>query len=142
NVKIGYLDKWSDASRERAITYNHLFEQAGLKGNVDSFSALGTCSTKGSEDYLLKGHQDIVLCPEEVEGDPEKGGRHVYHQYVIRTGARQQIMDAFDENNIGYSIYYPVSLHEQECFEDLGYEASDCPVAKCASDTTLALPIY
>jgi len=142
DVKLKYLDQWSDDSRERAMTYNRLFEQAGLKGDPEAISCLGSCSKMGSEECALKKSKESVMLPEEKEGKPENGGRHVYHQYVIRTGARQEIMEAFDERNIGYSIYYPVPLHEQECFKYLGYEPSDCPISTCASNTTLALPIY
>ena len=83
-----------------------------------------------------------VYLPNETTGSPEANGRHIYHQYVIRTSKRDQLQAALKEANIGSAIYYPVPLHEQECFAYLGYKADDCPVSHCASKQTLALPIY
>jgi len=141
-VKLRYLDRWSDDSRAKALAYNRMIEEAGIAGDWGELSCMGGCGDMGQGSCSLKEKQGLVYCPQETEGDPAKEGRHVYHQYVIRTGARQEIMDAFDEKNIGYSVYYPVPLHEQQCFRYLGYEADDCPVSTCASNTTLALPIY
>lgn len=141
-VKLRYLDRWSDASREKALAYNSLFREAGLTGDPGDIGCLGNCNELGQENCELKQNRWFIIPPREREGKPENGGRHVYHQYVIRSGARQEIMDAFDKRDIGYSIYYPVPLHEQECFQYLGYEPSDCPVSTCAGNTTLALPIY
>lgn len=139
DVKLDHLDEWSDASRERALTYNEMFKQADLKGNPSDFSYKGECSAKG-QDCKFNSHKQKILCPQEVR--PNQENRHVYHQYVIRTGAREELMNAFDKHNIGYSVYYPVPMHEQECFQYLGYAPTDCPVSTCASKTTLALPIF
>lgn len=130
-VKLKYLDEWSKARRQKALHYNKLFEKAELVQQVKPSPLNNNVSTS-----------DKITLPMEVEGSPENDGRHIYHQYVVRTGARKKIIEALDANNIGYSIYYPVPLHEQECFEYLGYTPADCPVSSNCSKTTLALPIY
>lgn len=137
NVKLQYLDEWSEARREKAMNYTRLFEENGLVGDYNLLVQNLPSSNSAIEQFKNK-----VFLPQELWGDPEKDGRHIYHQYVIRTGARQKIMNAFEDHNIGYSVYYPVSLHEQECFKYLGYEPSDCPVSSNCSATTLALPVY
>lgn len=67
---------------------------------------------------------------------------HIFHQYVIRCRMRDQLRAFLAERKIGTEIYYPVSLHEQECFGYLGYKPEDLPGSQRASKDTLALPIY
>lgn len=125
SVKLKYLDEWSDKRREVALKYNELFEKAGVV----------------NEDFKRLTENKIIL-PSEITGSPEAGGRHIYHQYTIRVQKRDELADHLNENGIGNSIYYPVPLHIQECFSDLGYKTEDCPEAVTASKQVLSLPIY
>jgi len=68
---------------------------------------------------------------------------HIYNQYVILVPERRDDLRKFlTENQIGTEIYYPVSFHEQECFQYLDYKTGDFPVSEKASKNSLALPIY
>ena len=46
------------------------------------------------------------------------------------------------EKDIGCSVYYPLSLHQQPCFKYLGYKTGDFPESEKAAATSIALPIY
>lgn len=141
-VKLRYLDQWSDARREKALTYNTLFKEADVVADYDKLGCTPDCIPMGDDNCDMHELQNNIITPTEVEGDPANDGRHVYHQYVIRSGRRDELQEALNEANIGNSIYYPVPLHQQECFSYLDYKSADCPASMCASNQTLALPIY
>jgi dTDP-4-amino-4,6-dideoxygalactose transaminase len=70
------------------------------------------------------------------------GYRHIYNQFVIRVQRRDELRAYLTEHGIGTEIYYPISLHMQKCFADLGYSAEDCVESARAASETLAVPIY
>ncbi len=66
----------------------------------------------------------------------------VYYVYNILVPKRDELAKFLSENEIGYSIYYPLPLHLQKCFSYLGYKKGDFPVAERISNEIIALPMY
>jgi len=69
---------------------------------------------------------------------------HIYHQYTIRVrnGHRDALQQHLKEQGIGSMIYYPLPLHLQECFKELGYNGGALPVSERASKEVLSLPVF
>ncbi len=115
-VKLPRLDEWSAARRGVADNYRAEFQRAKLT--------------------------DQVALPVEPYRDSGLTNHHIYHQFVIRTTRRDALREHLAQREVGTAIYYPLALHEQECFRYLGYHAGDFPEAERAARETLALPIY
>jgi dTDP-4-amino-4,6-dideoxygalactose transaminase len=70
------------------------------------------------------------------------GNEHIFHQYVIRVPERDELRAFLAQKGIGSEVYYPVPLHQQECFRYLGYLPGDLPESEKAAGEVLALPVY
>lgn len=86
-------------------------------------------------DSLLAGSQ--VRTPHI-----EEGNYSIYNQYVVRVSNRDHVKAHLTSKGIGSEVYYPMPLHEQECFAGLGYKPGDFPVSQQACREVLALPVY
>lgn len=80
--------------------------------------------------------------PVALPAVPDHTSRHIYNQFVIRGERRDQLRDYLKEQGIGTEVYYPLPMHLQECFQELGYKEGDFPVSEQLARTSLALPIY
>jgi len=66
----------------------------------------------------------------------------VFNQYTIRVPNRDALRAYLKERGVGTEVYYPVPLHLQPCYRDLGYRAGSLPVSERAAEEVLSLPIY
>lgn len=67
---------------------------------------------------------------------------HVYHQFTVATPERDRLQSHLKACGIGSAVYYPLPLHLQEVFRDLGYQEGDFPEAERASREVLSLPMF
>ena len=67
---------------------------------------------------------------------------HVYHQYTIRVPRRDELQQFLESRGIGTMIYYPLPLHRQGLYRDLGYAEGSLPVSEQAGREVLSLPMY
>jgi dTDP-4-amino-4,6-dideoxygalactose transaminase len=67
---------------------------------------------------------------------------HVYHQYTIRVPRRDELHQFLKEHGIGSMIYYPLPLHLQGLYQDLGYTEASLPFSEEAGREVLSLPMY
>ena len=68
--------------------------------------------------------------------------RCCYHQYSILCDGRDRLQACLADAQIGSGIYYPVPLHLQECFADLGYKRGGFPVSEAVAGRILSLPVH
>jgi len=80
---------------------------------------------------------DGVICP--LQADYAK---HVYHIYAIRTDNREQLMKDLADRGVMCGIHYPIPLHLQDAYKDLGYKVGDFPIAEKCSQQILSLPMF
>lgn len=127
SVKLPHLDSWSQMRRDNAALYTKLFTEAGLAQE---------------EGRITLDENNKVLLPKAIYKDSGHKNYHIYNQYVIRVDKRDELLAHLRENEIGCEIYYPLSFHQQECFQDLPSSKDKYPNADFAAAHSIALPIY
>lgn len=133
----------------------YVHHEIGMNGRMDEFQALVLRAKlpmlegwhagrrRHAQWYIerLQGisREQMALPLERV---PE--GRHIYNQFTIRVkGGRRDALQAHLKGlGIGCAVYYPICLHEQPCFKDLGYKKGQLPESERAAQEVLSLPVY
>lgn len=112
-VKLPHVSSWLEGRERAADRYDSLLEKHQLDGFL----------------------QRPVSMPDR---------RHVFNQYVVRVpeAHREPLVKHMKENGVGVEVYYPLALHQQECFKYLGYRTGDFPVSEEATRTVMALPMF
>jgi dTDP-4-amino-4,6-dideoxygalactose transaminase len=65
-----------------------------------------------------------------------------YHLYVVRHPRRDELKKYLDDNGVGCALHYPLPLHLQKCYANLGHKVGDFPVSEKSARECLSLPIY
>jgi len=123
--------------------YGHNYRMEGIQGAVlgIKLKLLEEWTDKRRQvaqkyNELLGNTGDLIL---PVEKDYAK---HVYHLYVIKTKKRNELQEYLKKNSISTGLHYPVPLHLQKCFLELGYKKGDFPVTEELAETCLSLPMF
>lgn len=87
--------------------------------------------------YLEGIQNPLISLPVVIDG-----ADHVWHIFAIRTSERDRLQKYLEESGISTNIHYPIPVHLQKAYEDLGYHEGDFPVAEELSRTELSLPMY
>ncbi len=112
-VKLPHVADWLTARETAAKRYDSLIESSNLHGFM-----------------------------RRPVAQPDR--RHTFNQYVCRVPAnhRDPLVKHLKESGVGVEVYYPLSLHQQECFAFLGHRTGDFPTSEAAAGGVLALPIF
>ncbi len=128
-------------------TYHHI-----LIGGMFRLAAIQAAVLDVKLKYLNGWHEgrrhNAQIYNETLKGSAivtpyiEGGNWSIYNQYVIRVPNRDAVKAKLTDRGIGSAVYYPLPLHQQECFAYLGYKTGDLPETEKACGEVLALPIY
>jgi len=91
---------------------------------------------------LARYYNQNIRTPEVVTPSEAKYAYHVYHLYVIRTKQRDKLQKFLRGKQIQTLIHYPISVHKQEAYKNLGYKAGSLPVAESVAREILSLPLF
>ncbi len=112
--------------------------QAGLlRVRLSHMAELEAEKRKICERYLVDLKNQNIILPKIREGST-----HIWHQFVIRTYRRQELMDYLTEKEIGTIIHYPIPPHLSEAYQYLKVGKGSLPITEEYAETVLSIPLY
>jgi len=131
-----------------SVRYYH--NEVGYNSRLDEIqAAILRIKFKHIDEYNAKRRNNAFLYNKFLAGtgiqtpSEQEGTKHVFHQYTIRVKNRDAVKQKLDAGNVTSSmIYYPVPLHLQAAYKDLGMKPGSLPKAELAAQDVLSLPMY
>ena len=128
----------------------YLHNELGLNSRMDALQAVVLDAKLPSLDGWLDERRAIaaryaeLLChPMVVLPETDPSNVHAFNYYTVRVRkGRDQVCGFLSEHGIGNKVFYPVPLHLQPCFKELGYKRGDLPFSEEAAAQVLSLPIF
>ena len=127
----------------------YLHSTVGFNSRLDTLqAAILRVKLKYLDSWHEKRRENAAYYDKSFKGmnlitpKAESYNYHIYNQYTIAVKNRDKLKENLTQNQIGYDTYYPLPLHLQKCFEDLGYKNGDLPNSEKKVLEVLSLPIY
>ena len=128
--------------------YHH--ETVGTNSRLDALQAAVIRAKLPHLERWLEARRAHAAVYDEMLADVDgvvtphvlPGNTHTYNQYTLRVRKRDELRAHLTTREIGSGVYYPVPLHLQECFAELGYGPGDLPVSEMLCDEVVSLPVF
>lgn len=89
------------------------------------------------EKYLEELKNDKIILP-----DIRDGAIHIWHQFVLRTEYRDELIEYLDNKGIGTIIHYPIPPHMSEAYRYLGVKKGSLPITEKYAESVVSIPLY
>ena len=128
----------------------YFHDEVGYNSRLDTLqAAVLAAKLPHLESWSGKRRENACHYDDQLSGIPEirtpyvePQSESIFNQYTIRAERRDELQTYLKARGIGTSIYYPLPLHLQPCFQYLGYKQGSCPEAERAAKEVLSLPIF
>lgn len=112
-------------------------QAAFLAAKLPTMDKVNANRRQTADKYLAGIRNDLIKLPYVMEGTVP-----VWHIFAVRCAERDRLAAYLQEKGIGINKHYPIAIHLQECYKDLGLHEGDLPIAEEISATQLSLPMY
>ena len=140
--KIRLLRAWGEETR-----YEHKFRGFNYRMDGVQGAVLGV-KLRHLEQWTEARRRHAAEYARQLQGSQvhipvERAGcRHVYHVYVVRLDRRDEVRAQLTEADIQSGVHYPIPVHLQPAYRDLGYSRGDFPIAESVAAEVLSIPMF
>ncbi|GKU26926.1 glutamine--scyllo-inositol aminotransferase [Clostridium folliculivorans] len=146
NEKLDVSNSGNDTVYNPLKYYNYLI---GHNSRLDAMqAAILRVKLKEIDKWNDKRRDNARFYNENIKNESlvkpteAEGRRHVYHMYILQSDHREVFLEYLKDKGIATGVYYPVPLHLQKVYIELGYKNGDFPNTEYLSKRTFAIPMY
>ena len=140
--QLALLRDWGQESKYNHVLPGYNFRMDGIQGAVLNVK-MAYIESWTEARQAVASHYDRLLARAQFKRPaPPPHCRHVYHVYAVEVEHRDQVQKALSAAGVGTGIHYPVPVHLQKAYGELGYGRGDFPVTEAIANRFLSLPIY
>jgi dTDP-4-amino-4,6-dideoxygalactose transaminase len=141
-ARIRLLRSWGEETRYTHSYRGFNYRMDGIQGAVLDVKLRHLERwTEARRVHAASYHRLLADTPASVPA-VRPGATHVYHVYAVRVPRREAVRAALTEAGVQTGVHYPIPVHLQPGYRDLGYTRGDFPVAEEVAGEVLSLPIY
>jgi dTDP-4-amino-4,6-dideoxygalactose transaminase len=140
--RIALLRDWGQEAKYNHVVAGYNYRMDGIQGAVLNVKMNYIEAWTEARRSVAAQYDRLLAKHPAARPHPPNRSRHVYHVYSLGLPRRDEVLRAFQEAGVGVGIHYPVPVHLQKAYADLGYRAGDFPVTEKLALQFLSLPIY
>jgi dTDP-4-amino-4,6-dideoxygalactose transaminase len=139
---VRMLRDWGQDRKYHHVMKGYNFRMDGIQGAILRVKLRHLPAWTDARRAHARDYNRLLAAQGVVTPHEASYARHVYHVYAVRTTERAALQRTLQSNGIGSGIHYPVPVHLQPAYADLGYGPGDFPESERAADEVLSLPLY
>ena len=140
--RVRMLRDWGQDRKYHHLLKGFNYRLEGLQGSILRVKLRHLDGWTEARRTHARGYDSLLADAGLITPTESPWARHVYHVYAVRTRERDALQRTLHANGVQTGIHYPVPVHLQPAYADLGYRAGQFPQAERAADEVLSLPMY
>ena len=139
---IRMLRDWGAEKKYHHVLKGYNYRMEGLQGAILRVKLKYLQGWTDARRSHAQSYHDALRHSGVVTPSEASWARHVYHVYAVRSGDREALQKTLQSNGIGTGIHYPIPVHLQPCWAELGHKPGDFPESEKAAKEVLSLPMF
>lgn len=140
--RISLLRDWGQEAKYNHVVAGYNYRMDGIQGAVLNVKMNYIESWTEARRSVAASYDRLLAKFPFAYPRPPAHSRHVYHVYAVGMPRRDEALKGLQKADIGVGIHYPVPVHLQKAYANLGYRVGDFPITEKLADRFLSLPIY
>jgi len=140
--KVSLLRDWGQETKYNHVVAGYNYRMDGIQGAVLNVKMNYIETWTDARRSAAAEYDRSVANLPVARPQPPGHCRHVYHVYAVGLPRREEALKMMQDSGIGVGIHYPIPVHLQKAYANLGYRAGNFPVTEKLANQFLSLPIY